>query len=210
MSLISSALLTNGRKIFYGVVAICPLSLVCIGAMAGVDSFTNARLPDAATEELSKPPLPATTAIPSLTPVIGPMPVGTPPVIVRALSQYENAGTISIGATEPARQAALILVRTFLLRKWNQRQLGRLALASTSPTGQPMMRNFYVERNADGEWRVMLEADREAPEEFLFVEEIGVTADGRPILDPQPGDPPAVSRALHLKHKAEVNNGVVF
>ena len=131
--------------------------------------------------------------------------------MLRDLSQYENAGTISMGTgSESTRQAALTTTREFLLRKWEERALGRIALISQLPTGQPITGNFYVERDSVGSWRVVLEATGRASEEFYFVEEVGVGSDGRPILDPRPEGPRPVSRALHLKKSASANSGLVL
>jgi hypothetical protein len=132
--------------------------------------------------------------------------------VQRDLTLYENAGTISMGTDgqESTKRAALSQTRTFLLRRWNERSLGRVALVSIAPTGRPMTGNFYVERDGAGTWRVVLEATGRPTEEFYFVEEIGVAGDGRPILEPRSDGSQLVSRAVHLKKSAGANSGLVL
>ncbi|MEQ1606009.1 MAG: hypothetical protein ABL999_14185 [Pyrinomonadaceae bacterium] len=223
MSLKSSVLSTKCRKAIYGIVALCLLSLLVAGVIANADTTTStAKSPVTIGEAPPTPiPTPSTTSIPVSSPSPGPSPVSSPSpspnpnpspsATPRNLALYENAGTITLGTTDAAIQAALTQTRAFILRKWNARQLGRLAFVSMSPTNRPFTRNFYIERNALGEWQVTLEIADTDPQEFSFVEEIGVAANGHPILEPsRPGSPPAVTRALHLKNSATVRNGLVL
>lgn len=200
----------NNHSLRNSAAIVCCFVLVAFMTAWSLASARNSNVlvksesPDAA---LTNPGEPESVAP---TPAVGPSPVASVPPTSRDLSQYENAGTISVGTSVATRRSAFSQTREFLTRKWSERQLGRIALVSTTPTGRPTTSHFYVERNAEGSWRVVLEAERGAREEFYVVEEIGVAADGRPILEPRPGGPQPVSRALHLKRSATAKSGFVF
>jgi hypothetical protein len=211
MSLIPSAFATG--KAFSGI-AIVTLILIGISVAIGIDAKKSNGPSDVVSSDVVPSPISTAISSPnSSTPTPVPSPSGTP-TGGRDLSQYENGGTLTIppGASSVVREAILTQTRTFLLRKWNERSLGRLTLVTpASSYEQAAMRKFFVERRTDGVWKITIEMVDAEPAEFTFVQEIGVAANGRPILEPNhPSSPPAVTRALHLKQNATVKMGLVF
>lgn len=212
MSLVPSAL--TPRKAIVGLVIILS---VCIGISVAIDTDkpkASAVLDTVASSVMPSPvPSPnATPGNPSQTPSPVPLPTGTIPPGNRDLSQYENGGTLTIGvgASGTVRDAILNQTRSFLWRKWAARGNGRLVLVSANLAGRLETRNFYIEQDTAGAWKITVEMPNSDPEDFYFVEEIGVAGDGSPILETRPGGPPAASRALHLKHRSSARNGLIF
>ena len=163
-------------------------------------------------ESLSVAIEPTNTPIPIPSPNVTPAATASPSPspAIRILSQYENGGTVTVSGNDVVREAALTQARTFLLRKWRDRGRGRLILVPHQRGLTPRPRSFYIEPNPSGVWRITLEMDGDDPAEFYVVEEIGVDANGQPILTPRPGGPQAVTRALHLKQQGNVKHGMVF
>lgn len=157
----------------------------------------------ASTQGAAGPPAsPSSTASPSGSPSLLPLPG------IRDLSLYENGGVISIAADSALPDVAFLQARTFLLRKWNTRSPGRISLMSITPSGQQRTKSFFVERDPAGIWKITIEMQNSEPTDFYFVQEIGVTASGRPILPPSAGV--SASRALHLKPDASAKHGIVL
>src|SRR5262245_57007800 len=73
-------------------------------------------------------PSPIASQSPVASSVLSASPVLTPAPVSRDLSQYENGGTISMSTAvgEATRSAVLSQTREFILRKWNERGLGRI------------------------------------------------------------------------------------
>lgn len=200
MSLKPSKSPKNRRWFPNGLIAVCLFSLFSIGYISKASSS------DLEEPETSPTPIPLPTQ--AATPVPSPSPSGSPSVPVRNLSQYENAGTISITGTDAAREAALTLARSFLLRKWNARSRGRVILAVPTLGTTLRPQSFFIEPNDSGVWKITIEIANEDPSDFFFVEEIGVDANGQPILPPNTGTP--VTRALHLKSSASTKSGLIL
>jgi hypothetical protein len=210
MSLISSARKTKRRSLGYGLATICLLSLICIGVITRAESAMVNAEPSTAVAGIV--PTPTAFPSPSVVPSVVPFPGGTP-ALVRDLTQYENGGslTVGVGTSDALREGILNQTRTFLLRKWSQRQLGRVSLITSNLAGRMETRSFFVERNvATNAWKITIEMPETEPAEFYFVEEIGVAADGRPIIDPRTGSPQPTSRALHMKNSSSARSGMVL
>lgn len=208
------------RKVLYGLATV--LLLIGISLAVGADPSRLSNRVSSASQHGTPSPVASPTSLPiAPNPTQGPSPSGvaspspspivSPSPDVRDLGQYENAGSLTIGVnvSSGVHDAVMNQARTFLWRKWTERAMGRLSLVTTNLAGRLETRNFYVERDSVGTWKITIEMADTEPADFYFVEQVGVTADGRPILDP-PGGPPAVSSALHLKPTAEARNGKVL
>ena len=207
--------LAKRKKLLYSLAASALVFLIALGIFASNGWLSKAEsyaesLPveTGAVTEPTANPSPTTVPVPTAVPSVVPTPAQTPGP--RVLSLYENGGTVTVSGNDVVREAALTQARTFLLRKWRDRGRGRLILVPHERGLTPRPRSFYIEPNPSGVWRITLEMAGEDPAEFYFVEEIGVDANGQPILTPRPGGPQAVTRALHLKQQANVKHGVVF
>ena len=197
------------RRIFVKRVSIT-VFVIAIALLASNSWLTKADPIGAGSSPNAVEPTTTPTAIqsPTAVPVPSASPSSSPRV--RNLLEYENGGSVTVIGTDTVREALMTQARNFLLRKWRDRGRGRLVLIphERGLTVNPL--SFFVEPDASGVWRVSLEMPNEDPADFYFVEEIGVDANGQPILNPRPGGPPAVTRALHLKQMASVKHGLVF
>lgn len=131
----------------------------------------------------------------------------------RDLARYDKAGPLTAGAEPqgPGREAVLAQARGFLLEHWRGRRHGHLVLHLPDADGRPLPSSFYVEPDEAGRWRVVLETAG-GTETFGFVEEVELTEEGQPVLEPSAEDGPRLSgrRGLHLKESAESNSGLVL
>lgn len=131
----------------------------------------------------------------------------------RDLSRYDKAGPFNLGAdlSQPAREASLKQIRSFLLEHWKGGRLGHLVVNLGSPGGRTETTAFYVEPDTDGAWAITLETDAGA-ETFTFVEEVEMPESGPPVMggDAEGGQPRGGGKALHLKQSKEASSGLVF
>lgn len=204
------------RKIAYGTAALCGVTVFGVvlfpyfaprlaegGETSAASIPTPIPVPSATTLPVASP---GPASLPSPTPSVSPS--GTP----RNISQFENAGILTVTPETSSAQynALLNQTRSFILRKLNERQYGQIALVTSESAGRTWTRSFFVERNSVGSWIVTLESPQVEPTEFKVIEQVGVGADGRPILTPRPGDLPPVSWALHLKTDSTARYGIIL
>ncbi|MDQ3803401.1 MAG: hypothetical protein M3416_06045 [Acidobacteriota bacterium] len=131
----------------------------------------------------------------------------------RDLSRYDKAGPLSVGAElqRPERDAVLAQARGFLLEHWRGRRHGQLVLHLPDADGRPLPYSLYVEPDEAGQWSVVLETAG-GTETFRFVEEVELSEEGQPILEPTAEDAPRLTgrRGLHLKESPQSNSGLVL
>jgi len=131
----------------------------------------------------------------------------------RDLSRYDKAGPLAVGAElqRPERDALLAQARGFLLEHWRGRRHGHLLLHFPDADGRLLPSSYYVEQDDSGQWCVVLETPGGA-ETFRVIEEVELSEEGQPILEPTEEDGPRMSgrRGLHLKESPISNSGVVL